>query len=83
MKKQTEVARWRKNRSDNQIIVRLVTLDDFPIVELRTWTKSPKGELIRGEGFAAFVGHLPQLIRALRSALVKARELGLIDEGTQ
>ena len=55
----------------------LSTYADRTIIDLRTWYTAA-GKLQPGKGFAADVRHLPQLAKALASAVSKARELGLI-----
>jgi hypothetical protein len=71
------IAQWWKNRGGESVRVTLSTYADRTIIDLRTWYTAA-GKLQPGKGFAADVRHLPQLAKALASAVSKARELGLI-----
>ena len=71
------IAQWWKNRSGEAVRVQLSNYADRNLVDVRTWFTAD-GKLRPGKGFAADVRHLPQLAKALASAVSKARELGLI-----
>ena len=71
------IAQWWKNRGGESVRVTLSTYADRTIIDLRTWYTAA-GKLQPGKGFAADVRHLPQLAKALASAVSKATELGLI-----
>jgi hypothetical protein len=71
------VSEWWKNRGGESVRVTLPTYDGRNLIDLRTWFTAD-GKLKPGKGFAADVRHLPQLAKALASAVSKARDLGLI-----
>jgi hypothetical protein len=75
------VAEWWKNRRGESVRLVLNTFQGRNVFDLRTWYTAD-GKLKPGKGFAAEVKHLPQLASTLAKAEAKARELGLLEEGT-
>jgi Transcriptional Coactivator p15 (PC4) len=73
------VAEWWKNRRGESIRLTLNRFEGRDIFDLRTWYTA-EGTLKPGKGFAAEVRHLPRLAGAFAKAVVRARELGLIDD---
>lgn len=74
------VAVWWKNRRKDAIRVRLSEYEGHALIDVRTWFSGSDGKLAPGKGFCAQVKHLPRLVAALTKALIKARELGLVDD---
>src|ERR1700730_1327838 len=73
------VAEFWKNRRGESIRLVLNRFEGRDIFDLRTWYTAD-GKLKPGKGFAAEVRHLPRLAAAFAKAVVRARELGLIDD---
>jgi hypothetical protein len=73
------IAEWWKNRRGESIRLVLNRFEGRDIFDLRTWYTAD-GRLKPGKGFAAEVRHLPRLAAAFAKAVVRARELGLIDD---
>jgi hypothetical protein len=71
--------RW-KNRSGEEIHIRLTPFEGFDLVDMRVWRADQAGISRPGKGLALQVKHLPWLAAALARALTRARELGLIND---
>jgi hypothetical protein len=72
------IEQWPRNAGDT-VMVRIDRYNGNSIVDIRSWWKSPTGELRPGpKGITMSVRHLPSLARALTKAEVAARQLGLL-----
>jgi hypothetical protein len=85
-----EIAKFFKNRRRQDIVVvSLSTYEGHNLVDLRQHFTNEQGQMRpTSKGVAMVVQRLPELAAAVNKALVKARELGLLndkngsDEGT-
>jgi hypothetical protein len=73
------IAEWWKNRRGESVRLVINRFEGRDIFDLRTWYTAD-GKLKPGKGFAAEVRHLPRLAAAFAKAVVRAGELGLIDD---
>jgi hypothetical protein len=72
------VAEFKKNRRGETVKVVLRSYEETNIIDIRTWY-GEDGKRRPGKGFACGVLRLPELVAAVNKALVRARELGLIE----
>ena len=74
------ISKFWKNRKHDAIIVSLSTFEGKNLIDLRMHAMK-EGRLVpTPKGLAMVVRRLPQLAAAVTKALVKAKELGLIDD---
>ncbi|MDB5616593.1 PC4/YdbC family ssDNA-binding protein [Tardiphaga sp.] len=77
-----EITKFWKNRRGDAVIVSLSTYEGHNLINIRTHSTDRAGKLVpTTKGIAVAVLRLPELAAAVTKALVKARELGLIEEG--
>lgn len=76
------IAEWWKNRRKELIRVRLSEYEGHVLIDVRTWFSGTDGRLQPGKGFCSSIKHLPRLTVEIAKALAKARELGLVDDGS-
>ncbi len=74
-----EIDKFWRDRSGRAVVTRLTEYNDHALVDIRTFFTADDGTLRPGKGLACGVRLLPQLAKAIEKAIVKARELGLID----
>lgn len=75
------VAEWQRNAKDT-IRVSLGRYNGRHTIDCRCWWRNDDGELKPGKaGLTLSVQHLDRLATALATALVRAREMGLVDDG--
>jgi Transcriptional Coactivator p15 (PC4) len=75
------ISEFKKNRGNKVIRIALRNYLGHDLLDIRTWWNDHDGQCKPGRGFSCNVSYLPQIIKALNAALLKARELGLIDDG--
>jgi transcriptional coactivator p15 (PC4) len=74
-----EIAKFWKNRRHDAIVVSLSTYEGRNIVDVRMHAMKDGRLLPTTKGVAMVVLRLPDLAKAINKALVKARELELLD----
>ena len=74
-----EIAKFWKNRRHDAIVVSLSTYEGRNIVDVRMHAMKDGRLLPTTKGVAMVVLRLPDLAKAINKALVKARELELIE----
>jgi Transcriptional Coactivator p15 (PC4) len=75
------IDRFWKNRRKDAVIIQLSSYEGHNLVDLRTHSMSSDGKLLpTKKGLAVSILRLPELAKAVNKALVRARELGLIDD---
>ena len=78
-----EIAKFWKNRSRNESVrISLSEYEGHCLINVRVYCTGTDGiDRPTPKGVAMGIRKLPQLARALASALAKAHELGLLDDG--
>jgi hypothetical protein len=74
------ISKFWKNRRHDAIVVSLSTYEGKNLVDVRMHAMKDGRLLPTPKGVAMVVLSLPELPKAVTKALVKARELGLIDD---
>jgi hypothetical protein len=73
---------WKNRRRDTAIVVSLSSYEGHNLVNVREHFIGADGCMRpTTKGVALVVRRLPELSKAIRRALEKARELGLVDDG--
>jgi hypothetical protein len=73
---------WKNRGRAESVRVELSQYEGRALINVRVWTTGTDGiDRPTSKGVAMGVGRLPELAKALAKAEVKARELGLIEEG--
>jgi hypothetical protein len=76
-----EVAKFWRNRRGEAIIVCLREYEGRPLIDCRVHFTNKEGKLQpTSKGLSLVLARLPDLAKAINRALVKAKELGLIDD---
>jgi hypothetical protein len=77
-----EIAKFWRNRRGEAVVVQLREYEGHVLVDARTHFTNSQGKLqATSKGLSLVIRKLPELASALAKAEVKARELGLLDEG--
>jgi len=75
------VGKFFKNRAHDIVAVTLSTFNGRNVVDVRQFFTNKQGiDCPTAKGVAMDVRKLPELARAIRRAVVKAQELGILDE---
>jgi hypothetical protein len=77
-----KIGEFWKNRRGELVRVTLCSYEDHNLIDIRVHYTAKDGTLQPcRKGLTLAVGKLPELTAALRKAVAKAAELGLLDEG--
>jgi hypothetical protein len=75
------IAKWKRNRQDEEIWVVLKRFSGRNVVELRTWWINEKGERRAGkDGLTVDISQTPILAKAFKKACKIARKRGLLEK---
>ncbi len=75
------ISKFWKNRRHDAVIVSLTSYKGHNLIDLRTHSTGADGKLVpTKKGLAVSILRLPELAKAIDKALVKAKELGLLDD---
>lgn len=75
---------WKSRRRDKAVVVSLSSYEGVNLVNVREYLVGTDGCMRPStKGLAMAIRRLPELSNAVRKALVRARELGLVDDDTK
>ena len=70
---------WKNRARRDAIVIALSSYQERNLISVRVYTTSPDGKMLpTAKGVSLVISRLPELAKAVNSALAKAKELGLI-----
>jgi hypothetical protein len=79
-----EIGKFWKNRRGDAVFVQIKSYEGVVFCDIRQFFQNDAGQSCpTKKGVALTLRKLPELVELLEKTLVKARELGLLGEGTE